>query len=80
MADVIDLTAERNQRTHPDPEFACQDDYGRKLYLYALGYEFDGCQWAAEVWAYSQEDAEGRVAAMRQSLTLHGQIYARIPA
>lgn len=55
------------------------DDKGT-LYLYALQYEMDGKTWALEVWAYSMEDAQNRVDAMRQSLVLLGQTHAVIPA
>jgi len=79
MTDVIDLGAERNRRAQPDPEFVRQDDYGRPLYHFGLSYEFDGRTWAAELWAYSFEDAEARVAAMRGTLTVCGQTYSVIP-
>ena len=79
MTDVIDLAQERDNRNGPDAEFRKQDDFGRPMFLYGLSYEMDGSEWAMEVWAYSQEDAENRVRAMRDSLTLFGQIYRRIP-
>ena len=77
--DVIDLNAERNRRAQPDPEFVKRDDFGREMYLFALGYEFDGKSWGIDLWAYSAEDAEARVAAMRGSLAVHGQIFECIP-
>lgn len=80
MSDTIDLTAERNKRTQPDPEFVRKDDYGRPLYLFTLDYEFDGGQWSTDLWAYSQDDAEARVAAMRSTLSVAGQIFGKIPA
>lgn len=79
MSDVIDLSAEREKRDAPDAEFVRRDDFGRPLYLFGLEYEFGGKQWACDLWAYSWEDAEGRVAGMRQSLAVSGQIHARIP-
>ncbi len=77
---IIDLNAERSARERPDAEFSRRDDFGREMYCYTLEYQFqDGC-WRAEVWAYSMEEAEQRVAAMRESLTLRGQVYTRVPA
>jgi len=78
--EIIDLNAERNKRAEPDPEFVRHDDYGRPLYHFGLQYEMDGKRWAAEIWAYDFADAEARVTAMRESLTLLGQTFEMIPA
>lgn len=77
---VIDLSAERNRRAQPDPEFVKQDDFGRPMYLYLLRYEMDASLWQTDVWAYSEEDAGNRVKAMRESLELLGQAFNAIPA
>lgn len=80
MTDIVDLNRERAKREEPDADCVRKDDFGRPLYLYALEYKFDGHRWAAEIWAYSMEEAEARVQAMRQSLELSGQTFAVIPA
>jgi hypothetical protein len=80
MSDIIDLSERRNAKEAPDSEFVRKDELGRSLYLFALNYEMDGAHWASEVWAYSAEDAEARVAAMRSSLKCLGQMYAAFPA
>lgn len=80
MTDIIDLNAKRNEREKPDPEFIRRDGFGRELQLYLLDYEYDGARWSADIWAYSAEDAEGRVKAMRESLSLMGQAFTIIPA
>lgn len=81
MSDVIDLNAKRNERERPDPEFVRKDDFGREMHLYLLSYDFDGSTWGGvDVWAYSMEDAQARVAAMRESLVVLGQAYAAFPA
>jgi hypothetical protein len=36
--------------------------------------------WSAKIWAYSFEDAEMRVKAMRESLAVCGQVHASIGA
>jgi hypothetical protein len=76
----IDLAAERNKREAPDPEFVRKDDFGRMLYTFLLSYEMDGARWTNEVWAYSFEDAEARVAAMRANLKVDGQAFSVVPA
>lgn len=80
MSDVVDLSAERNRREQPDPGCIRHDDYGQPLYLFALGYDYKGGSWSAEIWAYSLEDAQRRVAAMCCSLQLRGQVFSVIPA
>lgn len=77
--DVIDLNTERNRREQPDAGCMKADDFGQPMYLFALQYQFDGKTWAAEIWAYSWDDAEARVAAMRESLAIVGQTYSVIP-
>lgn len=64
----------------PDAEFIRKDDYGREMYLFALSYEFDGAAWSTQVWAYSIEEAQQRVVAIRDSLTLLGQLFGEVPA
>lgn len=80
MDEIVDLNAERNKRAQPDPEFVKHDDYGRPMYHFGLGYEFEGSEWSCHIWAYSMEDAEARIAAMRASLRLFGQTFSMIPA
>lgn len=62
----------------PGVEHLRHDDYGRPMYRFALSYEMDGKDWCAEVWAYSFEDAENRVAAMSRTLTVQGQVHCEI--
>lgn len=80
MPDMIDFNAERDKRFGPDPEFVKRDDFGRKMFLFALEYEMGGDSWGAEVWAYDHEDAQRRVEAMRASLKVLGMMYRMAPA
>lgn len=80
MSDIIDLTERRNAKEQPDPECIRKDEYGRPLYLFTLEYRMPDGAYGAEIWAYSIEDAEARVTAMRSSLTVLGQIHCIIPA
>jgi hypothetical protein len=81
MSDIIDLSERRAAKDRPDADLVRLDDSGSPLYLFFLQYEMGGSQWGGvDVWAYSFEDAENRVRAMRQSLVLLGQAYSIIPA
>lgn len=74
MSDPIDLSAVRNQRTAPDAEFVKRDDFGRQMQVYLIQYTMDGEDWGGvQVWAYSMDDAQRRVQALRASATLLGQ-------
>jgi len=48
------------------------------MYRFALSYEMDGKDWCTEVWAYSFEDAENRVAAMARTLVVQGQMFTEV--
>jgi len=78
MGELFDLNQARTAREQPDPEHVQRDQFGRPMYRFALAYEMDGRTWGADVWAYSFEDAERRVAAMRDSLSVAGQVHAEI--
>lgn len=78
MSDVIDLNEFRNGP--PDKNCVMVDDDGVQMFLFALEYEFAGGRWATEMWAYSAEDAQSRVEAMKESLSVLGQTYSVIPA
>lgn len=75
---IVNLVEVRAAREQPDPEHVHKDDFGRLMYRFALSYEMDGKDWCAEVWAYSFEDAENRVAAMARTLTVQGQVHCEI--
>ena len=77
---VISFNRIRNGRDDPDAAFVTVGIDDRRLYRFALQYEMDGKTWATDIWAYSPKDAEDRVAAMRASLTLCGQLYAEVEA
>ncbi len=77
---VVSFPRVRERRDEPDCTFVSTDADERRLYRFALQYEMDGKSWATDIWAYSSKDAEDRVAAMRRSLTLCGQLYAEVEA
>jgi hypothetical protein len=39
-----------------------------------------GKHWATEIWAYDFDDADARVAAMRESLKVDGKLFTTVPA
>lgn len=78
---VIDLATEREKRDGPDPEFTYLDPMtGIRWNQYTCDYRFEDKSYAVTIWAQSFEDAEARIEAMKQTLTLGGQIYSEIPA
>jgi len=77
---VIDLNAERSRRDGPDAEFRTSDAHGVEMFLFSIDYQFCGSEWSFNIWAYSFEDAEARVDAMRNTLNVAGQIHSIIPA
>ena len=48
-------------------------------YEYACTFDHDGKKFAFSIWAKSFEDAEARMASLRATAYVDGQIYARIP-
>ncbi|EJT00957.1 hypothetical protein RCCGE510_31716 (plasmid) [Rhizobium sp. CCGE 510] len=80
VVNVLMFSRVRNSRDAPDAAFVTTDGDERKLYRFALQYDMDGKSWATEIWAYSSKDAEERVAAMRGSLTMCGQLYGEVEA
>jgi hypothetical protein len=77
MSAIIDFTAERQARVEPDPDCVTADPDRRPMQIYALDYRLGGRVLTLTIDAYSFEDAEARVAAMRESLVLVGQVVAR---
>jgi hypothetical protein len=80
MTDIIDLNERRNASEKPDADCVRKDDYGRQLYLFTLAFEFEDREYGVDLWAYSMEDASAKVAAMRESVKLLGQLYSMVPA
>ena len=63
----------------PDASFVRRDSEGRNVYSFAIEYRMNNSTWAANIWAYSHEDAEARVKEMMETLTVCGQIYCEVP-
>lgn len=74
---VINFNTEKAKRIGPDNEFM-QIINGEHWFLFSASYT-DGINPATiTFWATSTEEARSRVLLMRKTLTLDGQIYARI--
>lgn len=80
MSDIIDLNERRNAAERPDPEFIRKDDFGREMFSFALSYNMGDATFGINLWAYDLADAEAKVAAMRESLRIDGQVYCVVPA
>ena len=79
MTPIINLAAEREARNGPDRNCIRIDADGRALHLFALTYWLDERPMCLNLWAYDAVDAENRVAAMRETLVVAGQMVAREP-
>lgn len=81
MPEVIDLQQKRAAREQPDDSCVRHDEYGRPLYLF--GYEFehsDGKPYGFDFWAYDWKDAEEKLASIKASARIVGQIFGTVPA
>jgi hypothetical protein len=76
---VIDLQQIKADREAPDADCTERDEYGRPLYTFGIEYELDGDLYTASIIAPSLEEAERHAAAMRNGVTVYGQIYRIIP-
>lgn len=79
-AQIIAFDRAKLSDDNPSPDLIMFDEDGRELRTYALRYEFEGSYWSTTIMAYSFDDAENRVNAMRQSLELRGELHAIVPA
>lgn len=77
MSEIVDFGAERAARVEPDPDCRMVDAQGHSLELYAIDYRMGGVIFTMTIWAGSFAEAEARVAAMRESLVLVGQVVSR---
>jgi hypothetical protein len=77
--DIIDLSAERNRREEPDPEFVTADEYGRKLYTFLASYDVGDKCFSLRFIAYDEDDAQAKVAGMRESIRYDGKLFSSIP-
>ena len=75
---IIDLNAEREKRDGPDPQFVTTDEAGRKMFAFRAEYRIDGSTFGIHFFAYDFGDAERRISAMRETLSLCGQIYCEL--
>ena len=75
---IIDLSAERDKRDGPDPEFVTTDEFGRKMFAFRAEYQIDGSTFGIHFFAYDFGDAERRLSAMRSGLELRGQVYCEV--
>lgn len=70
---VINLDAERNRRS--DPASVSEDAQGNVLIDYCASYSLGEDSWMLVVKAYSREDADRRVQAIRSTLKLEGAAF-----
>lgn len=79
MSGVIDMKAFRDARTGPDADCRVSDEYGRPFGIFLIDFEHDGNTWSVEIPALDFADAEARLASLKGSAVLAGQLMARVP-
>ncbi|MEK1896733.1 MAG: hypothetical protein AAAB20_26240 [Rhizobium sp.] len=73
---IIDLNAERDKRNGPDQQHIITDQFGNRMFEYLCDYRMNDSTWSMRIWAYSQDDAEARIEAIRGSLGYLGQLHS----
>ncbi len=76
MGDVIKFEVGAPKEEKPDSDFVRYDEDGRPLYYFMIGYSMAGSSWSCRVWAYSMEDAQSRLNAIRVNGTIMGQAFS----
>ena len=64
----------------PDGDCRMVDEQGVEWFLFAVDFTHDDKNWACEIWATDFADAEAKVASLRVTATLGGQVFGRVPA
>jgi hypothetical protein len=54
-------------------EYQSCDQWGRPMFHFSIEYRHLGKQWTASIWAYDEDDAEARFAAIRTGGAVAGQ-------
>lgn len=63
----------------PSEECRWTDHEGVEWFKFCVDFQFGGSEWSVDIWARNAEDAEGRVAALRSTAKLGGQLFDAIP-
>lgn len=71
---IVDLQQVKDQREGPDADCLLRDNAGRPMGLFGFEYVVKGRKWSFHIEAYSNEDAEERIAAIRQHVFFLGQL------
>lgn len=71
---IVDLQQVKEQREAPDADCLLRDVRGKPMGLFSFEYRLDGRTWSFQIEAYSHDDAESRIAAIRQGVEFVGQL------
>ena len=77
MSSVIDFGEALDRRDGPANDCLARDQYGRRLHRFMLAYELDGRDYTFDIWAHDFAEAERHAEAIRDTVTVSGQIYER---
>lgn len=84
VTSLAEARAEREAKANgPDPEHVlvvAEDGQPVRYYRWGWEWDFEGGSWAGYFWARDHADAEARLAALKGSARLVGQVMAEVPA
>tara|TARA_R110000868_G_scaffold15379_1_gene70224 strand:+ start:111 stop:374 length:264 start_codon:yes stop_codon:yes gene_type:complete len=80
LASIHNLNEERSRRDGPDPEHVFLDDHGQKWYKFVVDYEDVDRTYSFIIWAHDMEDAQRRLALIKDNSEITGQIYTMVDA
>lgn len=67
-------------QARPNANMIAFDDENRPMFKYTIKYRHEDRTFESDIWAYSVQDAEARLAEIRKSSTITGQVFERQPA
>jgi hypothetical protein len=64
----------------PDGTCRLRDERGTEWFKFGVDFTVDGVEFGFFIWALDRDDAERRVAAIRETAWVIGQVFSEIPA
>lgn len=81
LMEVINLDQARAAREpKPDPQHMFRDAKGEMWFEFTCSFEDDTDIWVFSIWARNWDEAESRLALMKQNAKVDGQIYSTVDA
>lgn len=71
---IVDLQQVKDQREGPDADCLLRDQWGRPMGIFGVAYKVGDRLFSFKIEAYSEEDAERHIDAIRQGVEFLGQL------